>query len=87
MMGLEYPKPPEGQHLVRAITELGWSGNSGMGIIPLSWLEIKSYADATEALSEPWEFRCIREMSSAYTTERNSNDLLRIAPNERVKND
>jgi len=57
-----------------------------MGISPLSWVEIKSYADATGALTEPWEFRCVRDMSSAYCTERNSDDLLRKAPYERVTN-
>jgi hypothetical protein len=84
-MGIEYPKPPEGIHLVQAIIELGWCATNGVGMCVLPWAEIKSYADATETLSEPWEFRCVREMSAAYVTERNHDEVLRIAPYDRTK--
>jgi len=56
-----------------------------MGNGPLRWTEIKAYADATGALSEPWEFRCVRDMSNAYATEKNNDQPLRIAPYDRKK--
>jgi len=64
---------------------MGWASNNGAGICALPWTEIKSYADATESLSEPWEFRCVREMSAAYVTEKSNDERLRISPYEREK--
>ena len=85
LLGIEYPKPPEGTYLIQALVEMGWAANNGFGECPLSWVEIKSYADATGAISEPWEFRCVRDMSSAYVTERGHTEPLRIAPYDRTE--
>lgn len=80
------PEIPEGAHIVQALSELGWCGSSEFGFVVLSWTEIKAYADATGAIQEPWEFRCIRSMSQGYVTERSDNNPLRIAPYERKEN-
>ena len=84
-MGIPLPDPPnEGAYLVTALSELGWASNNGFGEEALPWMEINAYAEATEAFAEPWEFRCIRQMSLAYVIERNDDSLMRIAPYDRV---
>jgi hypothetical protein len=34
--------------------------------IPITWEALWSYAQATGALAEPWEFRIVMDMSLAY---------------------
>jgi len=88
MLGLKYPNPPDGLYLVNILIDLGWSENNSFGVGPLQWSEIKAYADAVGVPTEPWEFRCIRDMSNAYAIEKNNNEIMRIAPNERkIEND
>lgn len=55
-----------------------------MGVGPLSWVEITSFAAATATISEPWEFRAIRQMSEQYLAEyENGKNPLVIPPAER----
>lgn len=80
-----FPEPPgEGAHLITAISELGWAGNNGFGETVLSWAEIQAYAETTGALVEPWEFRCVRQMSLVYAAERRDDSAMRIAPYDRT---
>ena len=58
-------KSAEG-YLLEAMQNLGWCQSGGMDAAPLSWAEIKAYADCTRDLSEPWEFQTLRDMSMAY---------------------
>ena len=54
-------------YLLEACQNLGWCGFAGMGEpVPIPWAEIKAYNDIADALSEPWEFQAIRDMSKAY---------------------
>jgi len=69
---------------VAALADLGWAGNNGYGETVMAWAEIQAYAEATGSLVDPWEFRCIRQMSGAYANERNNDSLMRIAPYDRT---
>ena len=60
--------PPIGEesYLLNYWFDLGMVGSGAMGAIQLSSLEIKSWADLTGIVLEPWEYTCIRKMSSVY---------------------
>lgn len=34
--------------------------------IPLTWLDVWAYGQATQDLSEPWEYQALHEMSRAF---------------------
>jgi len=71
-------------YLFEAFIELGCAQAVGMGVGPLSWVEITSFATATATISEPWEFRAIRRMSECYLAEyENGKKPLVIPPAER----
>jgi len=40
-----------------------------MGRLPLDWPNLKAFADATDAISEPWEFHALIQMSRSYLSE------------------
>jgi hypothetical protein len=76
---------PEGQYLIDALIECGVSDfSSGAGEVPLSWSEVWAYAQATRAISEPWECRALIDMSRAFVRGRKEGESpLCIAPMER----
>lgn len=53
-------------HLLDALTELGFATNNGFGQQPVSWWDLVAYAQATGAMEDPWEFRAVARMSRAY---------------------
>lgn len=54
---------------------------TGLGIQPLSWLEIQSYSEATEGIQTKVEKRLMRSMSQAYIRGLDlGKDALAIAP-------
>ena len=61
-----------GGYLLEAMQNIGWCGSSGFGPEPLSWAEIKAYADCSGDLEHPWEFQTLRDMSAAYIRGYNS---------------
>ena len=79
----------EGQYLLEALFEVGPSGTAGMGgEIPLSWAEVWAYAQATQNLTEPWEFRAIVRMSKAFVKARiDGESVFAIPPIEQVPDD
>lgn len=54
------------RYLFEAFCELGQAQVVGMGVGPLAWTEITAFASATGALTNPWEFRAVRQMSEQY---------------------
>jgi hypothetical protein len=79
----------DGQYLIETLFEVGPSGPGGMGgEIPLSWGEVWAYAQATQNISEPWEFRAIMRMSRAFVKARNDGEsVFAIPPIEQVEDD
>lgn len=79
----------EGQYLLDALFEVGPSQAGGMGgEIPLSWGEVWAYAQATQILTEPWEFRSIMSMSRAFVKARKDGEsVFAIPPIEQVTDD
>lgn len=72
------------QYLFEAFSELGYAQPVGMGVGSLAWSEIAAFADATGSLTDPWEFRAIRQMSDQYlTANREAESPLVIPPAER----
>lgn len=58
---------PAGQYLLDALLQAGPSKIAAMGGEgPLAWLDLWAYAQATQAVSEPWEFEALSRMSRAY---------------------
>jgi hypothetical protein len=65
----------ECQYLLDAFLECGVSDvSSGMGETPLTWREVWAYAQATRAISEPWEFRALIDMSRAFVRARKAGE-------------
>lgn len=53
--------------MIGIIQDIGWADRHGMnGVLPISWLEIKAYAELTLGVTEPWEFKALRKMSESY---------------------
>lgn len=79
----------DGHYLLDALFEVGPSATAGMGAeIPVSWTEVWAYAQATQNLSEPWEFRAIMQMSKAFVRARREGEsVFAIPPMEQVEND
>lgn len=64
---LGLPDLDAGEYLASALFEVGPCTVTGMGDeIPITWEALWSYAQATGALTEPWEFRIVMDMSLAY---------------------
>lgn len=56
-----------GQYLVEALMEAGPSKPDAMGgESSLGWADLWAYGQATQAISEPWEFAALSRMSRAY---------------------
>lgn len=52
--------------IVEAFFDCGMSQQTGMGELPISWQEIKSYSDASGINLTSWEARMVRLMSKEY---------------------
>lgn len=68
--GVKPQLPPNPMpHIVNRLVEIGLTGSTGMGPVPLSWLELDAWCRRTNVDLIPWEARLIRELSSAYIAE------------------
>jgi hypothetical protein len=67
-MGKEYPPPniTGAEYLVHHLSNMGWVSSSGMGIVPISFTEIKNYIDVTECSLTGEEALILRKMSEQY---------------------
>lgn len=64
------PELGEESYLLDVFHEAGPTLPTPMGETPLTWTEVWSYAQATEAVSEPWEMRLLIDMSRAWLNAR-----------------
>jgi len=60
------PKIEEESYLLQIWFDLGMVGSGAMGPVQLSAQEIKAWCDLSGIDLEPWEYTCIRKMSSVY---------------------
>jgi hypothetical protein len=58
--------PAAGQHLWSWFWDLNSGRQSGMGINPLSWSDIKAWEELTRNRLSPWQARVIRSMDRVY---------------------
>jgi hypothetical protein len=58
-----------GDYLLDIMQQLGPIRSLGMGLMVPDWQEIAAFAEAFRLRLEPWEFRLIRRMCSAYLRE------------------
>lgn len=56
-------------YMISLLHESGLMSSSGMGPIPLSWLEIESWLRCTERELPLWERKTIKLLSEEYTSE------------------
>lgn len=63
------PDVGDGLYLVNTLDEIGAALQSGMGLSPITWQEIKSWSDCTGMKLSPWELITLKEMSHAYAVE------------------
>ncbi len=68
--GIKPQMPPNPMpHVVNRLIEIGLTGSTGMGPVPLCWLEIDAWSRQTGIELMPWEARLIRALSTAYIAE------------------
>lgn len=61
------PALDAGEYLVAALLEVGPCTITGFGDeVPITWDVLVAYAQATGAISEPWEYRAVMNMSLSY---------------------
>jgi hypothetical protein len=78
------PELEAGEYLLDALKELGPIRSNGMGLGTPDWQELVAFASANDLALQPWEFRLIRKMASAYLSGFNSGkEPLSIPPIER----
>jgi len=66
---IEMPNIEGAEHLLAHLNNMGWCTSSGMGISPLSFIEIKAYIELTETPLNADEVMLIRQMSQGYVSE------------------
>lgn len=66
------PDTPQSEMVGWAI-DIGLASSSGMGLVPVSSLEVKAWADGMALSLSPWEFAVLRRMSRAYVDGANAN--------------
>jgi hypothetical protein len=73
--------PGPWSHLLAIFSLSGQALQSGMGLTPLSWLEIKAFIDVNELDITLWERELLKRMSEAYCAEyHKASDPKRPAP-------
>lgn len=78
---LGMPELPASEHMVLALLDAGPVVYDGAGAAPLCWRDVQAYGECSGTLSEPWEFRTLRQMSAAYLVElQAATNPARIAP-------
>lgn len=57
------------EYILNHLNNLGWCSSSGMGVVALSFTEIKAYMDITDTPLTCDEVLIIKRMSQAYVAE------------------
>lgn len=74
----------DGEYLLDALFKVGPTEFSRGEEGPISWVELAAYGQATQALSEPWEYEAVMSMSRAYfRAKQEGRDIHCIAPVDR----
>lgn len=68
------PEMPEvdSDLLIGYMHSCGWYSIGAAGVIPITWVELKAWAECTRRWVEPIEFEIMSEMSQAYVSELNA---------------
>lgn len=64
------------RYLLGWLSDLGWAQSNGMGAIPLSSVEVRSWGELMKIDLEIWEFEILRAASRAYCAQSASKDPL-----------
>jgi hypothetical protein len=78
-----------GGYLIDAMFEAGPTMANPMGgELPMDWPAAWAYGQATGAISEPWEYRALIDLSRAYLSAKIAGaDPLAMPPTEQVTDD
>lgn len=69
------PLPPvSARYLLGWLSDLGWAQSNGMGAVPLSAIEMRSWGELMQIDLETWEFEILRAASRAYCAQSASKD-------------
>ena len=81
-LDVELPEIPEAfSHLRELFVLLGQAMQTGMGLIPVPWTELKAFIEVNELDLTLWERGMLKKMSDAYCNEySHASDLYRPAP-------
>lgn len=78
------PEIDGGEYVWAAFLHMRPCGYGAGSIVPRGWPDVLAFAQATNAVCEPWEMTALEHMSAAYVEERLSGgDVFRIPPMER----
>lgn len=77
---VDFPTLDCGGYLLEHLENMGFYMSSGMGMIPLTFQEIKAYMELTNNPLNSEEVLLIRQMSQAYIAELNDTRNEREAP-------
>lgn len=83
VLGMKLPDLPLTETLHDVWHSLGMASVGSSGAVPLSWQELRAFADLSGCDIRPFEALCLIEMSRAYCVEVGERDPLRISPMER----
>lgn len=66
---LDLPEVNFGYYLVGLLEDIGGVVQNGMGAVPITWTDLKSWADMSGITLTYWELSTLKHMSEAYATE------------------
>lgn len=83
----QLPDVGSGSYLVEAFMQMKIATSTMDGLQPRSWTEVLAFAQATGAVTEPWELQLLFDMSWDYVNElEKSKSPFTIPPMERKQN-
>lgn len=83
LIGMDLPILCETETLHKRWQEAGLAAIGPAGAIPISWQELRAFADLTACDIKPFEAVVLMEMSRAYCAETSQRSPLRLSPMER----
>lgn len=66
------PDPGPAGYMIEHLMDAGPALHTGMGPVPLSWVEIESWQRGAGIALTPWEAQTMRRMSLAYVSEQHA---------------
>ena len=68
---IEFPELFGLSHLFDYLSELGYALSSGMGLMPITFTEIKHWRDLMQVPLSIFEIDCLRNLSAVYVDQKN----------------